>query len=124
MMLRPDLSKDILGLYRNGRAATVEWKSGPPPRIDGYTVGAPLITGPAPHDGEMHPDGDELLFVISGRIDVFLEEEGSETTVEVTEGQSLVIPKGTWHRVVPRDPTRLLHITPGPGAQWRPVRNR
>jgi mannose-6-phosphate isomerase-like protein (cupin superfamily) len=122
MMLKLDLSKDILGLFRDGRAEPLEWKSGPPPRIDGYTVGAPLMTGPAPHNGEMHPDGDELLYVIKGRMDVVLEEKGSETTVEVTEGQSLVVPKGTWHRVIPREPTRLFHITPGPHAEWRPLK--
>jgi mannose-6-phosphate isomerase-like protein (cupin superfamily) len=123
-MLKPDLSKEILGLFRDGRAEPLEWKSGPPPHIDGYTIGAPLMTRPAPHNGEMHPDGDELLYVVSGRMDVILEEQGSETTVEVTEGQSLVVPKGTWHRVIPREPTRLFHITPGPHAEWRPLRNR
>ena len=34
------------------------------------------MTGNPPHRGEMHPDGDELLFVISGRIDVILEDGG------------------------------------------------
>jgi hypothetical protein len=43
---------------------------GPPRRIDGYTIRAiPDIDGPGPHGGEVHPDGDELLFVLSGTMD-------------------------------------------------------
>jgi mannose-6-phosphate isomerase-like protein (cupin superfamily) len=117
-----DLSRSILGLYRKGQAELVLWKSGPPPRIDGYTIGAPMVTRPAPHNGEMHPDGDEVLYLISGRMEVILEEDGAENTVEMTPGQALVVPKGVWHRVVPREPGQLIHITPGPGGEWRPLR--
>jgi mannose-6-phosphate isomerase-like protein (cupin superfamily) len=70
----------------------------------------------------MHPDADEVLFLISGRIDVVLEEDDAETVVEVKPGQALVVPKGVWHRVLLREPSQLLHITPGPGGEWRPSR--
>jgi mannose-6-phosphate isomerase-like protein (cupin superfamily) len=117
-----DLSHSLIGLYRHGQADLVAWESGPPPRIDGYVIGAPIMTRPAPHGGEMHPDGDEVLFLISGRIDVLLEEDGGEDAVEMTPGQTVVVPKGVWHRVLPREPSQLLHITPGPRGEWRPVR--
>jgi mannose-6-phosphate isomerase-like protein (cupin superfamily) len=117
-----DLSHSLIGLYRHGQADLVSWESGPPPRIDGYVIGAPVMTSPAPHGGEMHPDGDEILFLISGRIDVVLEEDGAEVAVEMTPGQTVVVPKGVWHRVLPREPSQLLHITPGPRGEWRPVR--
>ena len=117
-----DLSHSLLGLYRDGRADLVAWDSGPPPRIDGYVIGAPILTRPAPHGGEMHPDGDEILFLISGRIEVVLEQDGTERTIEVTAGQAVVVPKGVWHRVLPREPGQLVHITPRPGGEWRPVR--
>jgi mannose-6-phosphate isomerase-like protein (cupin superfamily) len=100
----------------------VSWKSGPPPRIDGYTVGAPMITRDAPHGGELHPDGDELLYLVSGRLDVVLDENGGETIVELKPGDAFIVPKGVWHRVVMREPSQLIHITPGPGGQWRPQR--
>lgn len=116
-----DLSRSLLGLKRDGKAALVPWESGPPPRIDGYVIGAPLMTGPAPHGGEMHPDADEILFLISGRVEVILEEGGADTVVEVRPGEAMVVPKGVWHRVLPREPSRLLHITPGPGKEWRPL---
>jgi mannose-6-phosphate isomerase-like protein (cupin superfamily) len=117
-----DLSHSLLGLYRQGHSQLVAWESGPPPRIDGYVIGAPTITRPPPHGGEMHPDGDEVLFLIAGRIDVILEEAGGEEVIEMTQGQTVVVPKGIWHRVLPQEPSQLLHITPGPGGEWRPVR--
>ena len=39
---------------------------------------------PAPHNGEMHPEGDEVLFLISGRLDVELEEDETQEVVEMT----------------------------------------
>ncbi len=119
-----DLSHSLLGLYRNGRADLVAWESGPPPRIDGYVIGVPVMTRPAPRGGEMHPDGDEVLFLISGRSDVVLEENGEGSAVEMIPGQTLVVLKGVWHRVVPREPSQLIHITPGPRGEWRPLHNR
>jgi mannose-6-phosphate isomerase-like protein (cupin superfamily) len=119
-----DLSHSLLGLYRNGQAELVAWESGPPPRIDGYVIGTPVMTRPPPHNGEMHPDGDEILFLISGRLDVVLEKNGAEQMVEMIPGQTVIVPQGVWHRVVPREPSQLLHITPGPRAEWRPLHDR
>ena len=117
-----DLSRSLLGLTRDGKASLVPWESGPPPRVDGFVIGAPFMTRNAPHGGEMHPDADELLFLISGRVDVVLEEDGAESIVEVGPGQAVVVPRGVWHRVLLREPSQLLHITPGPGGEWRPPR--
>lgn len=116
-----DLAHSILGLKRDGKASLVRWESGPPPRIDGVTIGAPFLTGNAPHNGEMHPDGDEVLFLISGRVDVVLEEDGAENTIELGPGEALVVPQGVWHKVLLREPGQLLHITPGPRGEWRPL---
>ncbi len=79
------------------------------------------MTRNAPHNGEMHPDGDELLYLISGRVDVIIEEDGRERTVELAPGQAFVVPSGVWHRVSLREPSQLLHITPGPGGEHRPL---
>lgn len=118
-----DLSHTLLGLKRDGKASPVAWKSGPPPRVDGFVIGAPIMTGNAPHGGEMHPDADEVLYLISGRVDVLLEEDGAENLVEVRPGQAVVVPRGIWHRVLVREPSQLLHVTPGPRGEWRPLRD-
>ena len=114
-----DLSEATVGLHRDG-ASSVESSAGPPRRIDGFVVGAPLLTRNAPHGGEMHPDGDELLYLVSGAVDVIVEDEdGSEQTVALAPGQAFIVPRGVWHRVQLREPSRIVYITPGPGGEHR-----
>lgn len=119
-----DLSRQVVGLDRTDRRLRiVEQTPGrPPARIDGVTIGAPELTGDAPHDGEMHPDGDELLFLVSGAVSVRLELPDGVRTVELGAGDAVVIPQGTWHKVTLREPGQLVHITPGPGGEHRPLR--
>jgi mannose-6-phosphate isomerase-like protein (cupin superfamily) len=116
-----DLSTSLVGLHRDGTARPLTWESGPPPRVDGFTIGCAEISRPAPHGGELHPDADEVLLLVSGRVDVILDEAGRERVVEVRAGQGFVVPRGVWHRVVPREPSRLVHVTPGPRGEWRPL---
>lgn len=120
---RIDLARQVVGIDgADRRARLVEQQNGrPPQRIDGFTVGAPMITGDAPHRGEMHPDGDELLYMVSGSITVRLELPGGERTVDVGAGEAVVVPKGTWHQVHLREPGTLIHITPGPNGDHRPL---
>jgi mannose-6-phosphate isomerase-like protein (cupin superfamily) len=117
-----DLSQETVGLERStGRAWFMDWGSGGPPRVDGYTVGAPLLIGEPPHTGEMHPDADELLFLVSGRVRVRLELEDGHRDVGLAADQALVVPRGVWHRIFIEEPGRLVHVTPGPGGQHRPL---
>ena len=69
----------------------------------------------------MHPDGDELLFVVSGRFDATLELDAEPRVVELRPGDALVVPRGVWHLVTMREPGQLVHITPGPGGSHRPL---
>jgi hypothetical protein len=56
-------------ITRDHVATIVPVPPGPPQRIDGYTIGIiPNLDGPSPHRGEMHPDGDELLYLVSGAV--------------------------------------------------------
>jgi len=117
-----DLSQATVGLLRDGASSLEESRPGPPRRVDGLVVGAPLMTRNAPHAGEMHPDGDELLFLVSGAVDVIVEDDdGSEHSVALGPGQAFIVPRGVWHRVQLREPSRILHITPGPGGEHRPL---
>jgi mannose-6-phosphate isomerase-like protein (cupin superfamily) len=68
---------------------------------------------------EMHPDADEVLFLVSGAIDVLSEEAGAERTVALESGQAVIVPRGVWHRLVMRRPGRLLFINSRKGMQGR-----
>jgi catechol 2,3-dioxygenase-like lactoylglutathione lyase family enzyme len=74
-----------------------------------------------PHRGEMHPDGDELLYLVSGSVEIVLEDDDREERVGLEPGQAFVVPRGVWHRVTLREPSHLLYLTPGPGGQYRPL---
>ena len=105
----------------DGRARLVAQVAGrPPQRIDGFTVGGPEIAGDPPHGGEMHPDGDELLFLVSGAVTVSLELPTGNTEVELGAGDAIVVPQGVWHQITTAEPARLIHITPGPNGDARP----
>jgi mannose-6-phosphate isomerase-like protein (cupin superfamily) len=115
-----DPSTQTVGLARGtGEASFMARTAGPPLRIDGYNVGAPIVTEDPPHDGEMHPDGDELLFVVSGRFHVSLELDTEPREIELVGGDALVVPRGVWHLVAVQEPGQLVHITPGPGGEHR-----
>jgi mannose-6-phosphate isomerase-like protein (cupin superfamily) len=120
---RIDLAREVIGLDRSDRRARlVEQKKGrPPQRIDGFTIGAPRITGDAPHDGEVHPDGDEVLYLVSGAVAVTLELADGDCLVDLGAGDAVVVPKGVSHRITMREPGQLIHITPGPNGEARPL---
>jgi mannose-6-phosphate isomerase-like protein (cupin superfamily) len=119
---RIDLACEVVGIGRaDRRAQLVDQPGGPPQRIDGFTVGAPEITGDAPHDGELRPDGDELLYMLSGAVTVTLELADGDRFVELGAGDAVVVPKGIWHQITTREPGRLIHITPGPNGDARPL---
>ena len=68
---------------------------------------------------EMHPNGDELLLLLSGKIDIVLEEPGGDRVIELEPGRACVVPAGVWHRQVVREPGAFVFITPGEGTQHR-----
>jgi mannose-6-phosphate isomerase-like protein (cupin superfamily) len=68
---------------------------------------------------EMHPLADEVLILVSGAIDVILEEAGVERTIALEAGQAAIVPRGVWHRLVMRRPGRLLFINSRTDMQSR-----
>jgi mannose-6-phosphate isomerase-like protein (cupin superfamily) len=69
---------------------------------------------------EMHPAGDEVVCLLSGAIDVVLDEPDGERVVELEAGRTCIVPRGVWHRAIVREPGDTLHITRGEGTQHRP----
>ena len=68
---------------------------------------------------EMHPEGDEFVYLLSGDIDFVLwTAETGERTVRVHEpGSYIIVPKGAWHTARPRTRTAMLFVTPGEGTR-------
>ena len=69
---------------------------------------------------EMHPAGDEVVCLLSGAMDVVLDEPDGERVVALEAGRTCIVPRGVWHRAIVREPGDTLHITRGEGTQHRP----
>ena len=70
---------------------------------------------------EMHPAGDEILFMVEGRATFILDLPDGSRDVDLTAGRLLLIPKGVWHTARVSAPARYLAITAGSGTQHRPA---
>jgi mannose-6-phosphate isomerase-like protein (cupin superfamily) len=67
---------------------------------------------------ELHPDADELLYVIAGAVDVtVLGDEGCAVT-SVPAGSVFVVPRGRWHRQHARAEAALLFATGATEISW------
>ncbi len=64
---------------------------------------------------EMHPDCDELLHVVEGRIDVEVlpSEGGAAVVASLESGAFLVVPRGCWHRQHLLQKSTEFYLTPG-----------
>lgn len=71
---------------------------------------------------EMHPSGDELVYLLSGQADLILEQNGIEHTVALNiPGDYVLIPRGTWHTARTHTQSSMLFITPGEETQHRAI---
>ena len=94
----------------------------PPVPVDGLTIGVASMSKNSPHGGEMHPDGDETLYLISGRVRiVFI--DSTDPDLELGPGDGAIVPRGLWHRVDILDPSKIVYATPGPNNQYRPLQD-
>ena len=66
---------------------------------------------------EVHPRGDEFVYLLAGDTDFVLKKDGEEQIIRVNEpGSYVVVPRGVWHTARPHAPTSLLFVTPGEGT--------
>jgi mannose-6-phosphate isomerase-like protein (cupin superfamily) len=118
----------LVHLREDGRAEPVAWTpdvfrrlvTGDRDRV----VGAKHGVEPADFhadEWEMHPGGDEILYLLTGAVDVVLDEPNGERTVRLRGGQGCLVPQGVWHRLILGQPSDLLFITPAHGTRHRPV---
>ena len=118
--MRFNPSTDTIGFSRGLVAAIVPAQPDPPVPVDGLTIGIATMAENAPHGGEMHPDGDEVLYLIAGRVRIVLL-DSDEDDVELGPGDGYVVTKGTWHRVDILEPCQIVYATPGPNNEFRPL---
>jgi hypothetical protein len=92
--------------------------------LDGRLVTVSHQTADWPH-WEMHPEGEELVVLIRGSIDLIVERGAQVLEAKLREpGQAWLNLRGDWHRALVHEPSDLLFITHGAGTQHRPVRGR
>jgi len=117
---RVDVTRFVFDIHRDLSVSTRAKRPGPPERIDGVTVGVVSVTEDPPHGGEMHPDGDEILYVVSGRMRLS-GDSAPDGPIELGPGDACIVRRGEWHLLKVVEPAQLLHITPGPRGAHRPV---
>lgn len=71
---------------------------------------------------EMHPSGDELVLLLSGRMTLILERNDGRPVAraELSAGDAILVPRGTWHTADVPEPAEALFVTPGSGTRHRP----
>jgi mannose-6-phosphate isomerase-like protein (cupin superfamily) len=86
----------------------------------GWLVTAGVHEGTWPH-WEMHPEGEELVVLMSGEITFVLDRDGEITEHRLDRpGQLVLVPRGAWHHARAEAPAHLLFVTAGRGTQHRP----
>ena len=79
--------------------------------VQNYTFEEPWPTW------EVHPEGDEFVYLLEGDTEFLLKVDGEERVLRVKDpGTYVVVPKGVWHTARPRARTTMLFFTPGAGT--------
>lgn len=118
--IRLNVETDTVGIDGELKASLVPVQLDPPIPVAGMTFGVATMHKSAPHGGEMHPDGDEVLYLVAGRARLILE-NGVEEVVDMEQGDGVIVPQGVWHRVEILEPCTIVYLTPGPNNQFRPL---
>lgn len=70
---------------------------------------------------EMHPNGDEIVCLLSGKASMVLESDRGEIVAKLAKpGDYVLVPKGTWHTARTNEKCTMFFITPGEGTEHRP----
>jgi mannose-6-phosphate isomerase-like protein (cupin superfamily) len=66
---------------------------------------------------EMHPNGDEIIYLLSGEMELVFE---GLPSAPLAPGRAVIVPRGVWHTARVAKPSKALFITFGEGTQRRP----
>jgi mannose-6-phosphate isomerase-like protein (cupin superfamily) len=70
---------------------------------------------------EMHPNGDEFVYLLDGDIEFHLEQADGLVTQRIEGRGAVVVPRGVWHTAKVFRPSRMFFLTLGAGTQHRPA---
>ena len=70
---------------------------------------------------ERHAAGVQVVYLISGRVDLVQELDDTDHVVALHPGEAVVNPANVWHTARVIEPGHALFITPGTGTEVRPV---
>jgi mannose-6-phosphate isomerase-like protein (cupin superfamily) len=70
---------------------------------------------------EMHPHGDEFVYLLSGAIELLYQTDDGVTSTSLQGSGAVVVPQGVWHTAKVSVPSRVLHVTRGDGTLTKPV---
>ena len=70
---------------------------------------------------DMHPNADEFVYLLSGSVEMHLEQQDGLRKVALNGSGAVVVPRGVWHTAKVTAPSRMLHVTRGAGTQLRPA---
>lgn len=73
---------------------------------------------------EMHPHGDEFVYLLSGAAVLHLELSAGVRSVPLVGHSAVLVPSGVWHTAEVSAPSRMLFVTRGHGTQHRPAAPR
>ena len=79
-------------------------------KIGNLTLGVMSYTGQTPW--ERHPDGDELLLVLDGELEVTALTDDGPVKRTLRAGEAFVCPQGLWHRQYAEKSVSMLYGTP------------
>ena len=135
---KPPQPVDLAAAYtflEDGGAALVVpggdqfWRSimtGPPftPEVDrvvhgsGWLAARYVITSDS-MAWERHPNGSELLVMLSGAMDIVFDMDSDHIRVGLTAGNAILVPAAIWHRQLVRTAGAYLGVTYGRGTEHR-----
>src|SRR5690606_25461396 len=73
--------------------------------LDGRLVTVGRMTEDWPH-WEMHPEGEELVVLLSGAVTLIVERDGRELSARLdAPGRAWLNRRGDWHRAVVHEPS-------------------
>ena len=76
----------------------------------------------SPLTWDRHPNGECVIILLSGSIDVVLDESSGERVAALrAAGDTCVIPRGVWHRQIVNEPSNRIFLTAGEGTDMRPT---